>query len=305
MSKKQSAKNAQASTPEIDLFLRQLSQLEGLSENTCQAYARDLRLFYQSLSVSGVSILTANETDVRCYLDERTQAGAKPATRARIQSCLKKFYQFLMREKYRDDSPMQDIKQPKLGQRLPKDLSAHDVEALLAAPDVSTAMGLRDKTMLYLLYATGLRVTELVSLNMHELDRNSNVLKVVGKGNKERLVPYGEIAGDWINQYLTRRPELLKRQMSDALFLSSRGQAMSRQGFWQLVKRHAQGADIDKPISPHTLRHAFATHLLNHGADLRTVQILLGHSDITTTQIYTFVANVRQKQIHGEHHPRG
>ncbi len=225
---------------------------------------------------------------------------------ARRLSTLRRLFQYLVRENLREADPSARIAPPRLGRPLPKSVSETEVEALLAAPDTSTGLGLRDRTMLEVLYATGLRVTELVSLTMTQLNMRQGVVRVTGKGGKERLVPLGEEALNWIDRYIRQgRPDLLKGAGSDALFPSMRGVAMTRQTFWYAIKRYARAADITNPLSPHTLRHAFATHLLNHGADLRVVQLLLGHSSISTTQIYTHVAQARLKELHAKHHPRG
>lgn len=284
-------------------FILYLQQNEGLSDNTCRSYANDLAMFSQFLGDADLrSVSNAHISD---YLAMRVKDGISVTTNARIQSSLKRFYRFLINENHIEDNPTATLQRPKSGQRLPKSLSQHDVEALLGAPDISTVIGLRDRTMLELLYATGLRVTELISIRLHDYDLNAGVLKIMGKGSKERILPMGEHAQDWLMDYLTAREQLLQRSPCDVLFLSKRGQGMTRQTFWYAIKRHAQTADITAPLSPHTLRHAFATHLLNHGADLRIVQLLLGHSNVSTTQIYTHVANARMQAIHAQHHPRG
>lgn len=284
-------------------FILYLQQSEGLSENTCRSYATDLALFVQFLGETDVRDVSGMQ--LSNYLATRVKDGISTTTNARIQSSLKRFYRYLLLENQMVDNPAAQLTRPKQGQRLPKSLSAKEVEALLAAPDTATVLGLRDRTMLELLYATGLRVTELVSIRLHDYDLNAGVLKIMGKGNKERVLPMGEHAQDWLMDYLATREQLLQRSPCDVLFLSKRGQGMTRQTFWHAIKRHAQAAEITAPLSPHTLRHAFATHLLNHGADLRIVQLLLGHSNVSTTQIYTHVANARMQSIHGQHHPRG
>jgi integrase/recombinase XerD len=231
---------------------------------------------------------------------------ARPRTTGRLVSSLKRFYQFAVREGLREDDPTVELEGPKIPRSLPKSLSESDVESLLAAPNVETHTGLRDRAMLETLYASGLRVSELVTLKTLQVSLDMGVVRVLGKGSKERLTPLGEDAIDWIVRYQREaRPMLLGARKSDALFVTSRGGPMTRQAFWGLVKRHARTADIRSAISPHTLRHAFATHLINHGADLRVVQLLLGHADISTTQIYTHVARERLKALHRKHHPRG
>ncbi|MGH8678136.1 MAG: site-specific tyrosine recombinase XerD, partial [Burkholderiales bacterium] len=230
----------------------------------------------------------------------------KPRSAARLLSSLKRFYRFFLREGRISADPTLQVEAPKLPRGLPKSLTEEDVQALLNAPDITRALGLRDRAMLETLYASGLRVSELVGLKISQVDRNGGVVRILGKGAKERLVPLGEEALDWIWQYLAgARPQLLNGRGADALFVTARAHAMTRQAFWNLIKRYAATSGIRKALSPHTLRHAFATHLLNHGADLRVVQMLLGHSDISTTQIYTHVARERLKQLHARHHPRG
>ncbi len=287
----------------IQDFILHLQLSEGLAENTCRAYANDLLLF--STYLQGRDLRAVNDSDISDYLGQRVGEGISATTNARIQSSLKRFYRFLIDEKHLTDNPTANIKRPKRGVRLPKSLSETDVESLLLAPDLSTVIGLRDRAMLEVLYATGLRVSELVHITLFDYDLNAGVLKVVGKGNKARLLPLGEHAHDWLMRYLKSREQLLQKKPCDVLFLSKRGQGMTRQTFWYAIKRHAQTAEITAPLSPHTLRHAFATHLLNHGADLRIVQLLLGHSSVSTTQIYTHIANARLEQLHKQHHPRG
>ena len=240
------------------------------------------------------------------YLAHRFAEGVAARSTARQLSCLRGFYRYLLRENRVQVDPTALVDNPKLGRPLPKSLSESDVEALLAAPDTDTPLGLRDRTMLEVLYATGLRVSELVGLRLHQVNTRQGVVRVFGKGSKERMVPLGDEALSWLDRYVKdSRPMLLKAVQSDVLFPSTRAQEMTRQTFWYRLKLHVQQAGIDKPLSPHTLRHAFATHLLNHGADLRVVQLLLGHSDLSTTQIYTHVASSRMKSLHEEHHPRG
>ena len=292
----------------LDRFCDALWLEQGLSRNTLASYRGDLAQFSVWLGAQyNKTLLRGDQADIQSYLAQRIgHDHAKPRTTARLLSSLKRFYQYEVREGRIDGDPTLHIAAPKLPRSLPKSLAEAGVEALLAAPNVDAELGLRDRAMLELLYASGLRVSELVGLNVVQVSLDSAVVKALGKGSKERLVPIGEEALAWIRQYLREaRPALLSGKSSDALFVTARGAAMSRQAFWYLIKRYAILAAIDKPISPHTLRHAFATHLVNHGADLRVVQLLLGHSDISTTQIYTHVARERLKRIHAEHHPRG
>ncbi len=296
-----------ADTVEIDRFLDALWMERGLSRNTLAAYRRDLSGFAQWLNEQRQCVLlAAQREDLLAYLAARVSAEAKPRTLARLLSSLRSFYQQAVRDGYLSADPSERIDAPRLGRSLPRSLTESDVELLINAPDTDTALGLRDRAMLELLYASGLRVSELVELRVLQLNLRQGVVRTLGKGSKERLVPLGEVASDWLEHYLcTARVDLLKGHESDALFVTRRGGAMSRQAFWYLIKKHAQQAGIHKPLSPHTLRHSFATHLLNHGADLRVVQMLLGHSDLSTTQIYTHVARERLKNLHAEHHPRG
>jgi integrase/recombinase XerD len=291
----------------LDQFCDALWLEDGLSRNTLEAYRRDLRQFGVWLQKNrGLQITDAQRADLLAYLAERFQRNAKPRSAARLLSSLKRFYRFVLREGHTRLDPTLQLEAPKLPRSLPKILTEQDVEHLLAAPDSRLPLGLRDRAMLETLYASGLRVSELVSLTLPQLDQDGGVLRAFGKGAKERLVPLGEEALVWIRRYLLEgRPRILQAQRSDALFVTARGGPMSRQAFWSLIKRYALRAGIRKPLSPHTLRHAFATHLLNHGADLRVVQLLLGHADISTTQIYTHVARERLKQLHAKHHPRG
>ncbi len=295
------------SAAEIDRFLDALWMERGLSRNTLAAYRRDLAGFAQWLDKQRqCALLAAQREDLLAYLAERVVAEAKPRTTARLLSSLRQFYQQAVRDGQLQADPSDRIEAPRLGRSLPKSLNEVDVELLLNTPDTDTALGLRDRAMLELLYATGLRVSELVALRVPQLNLRQGVVRTLGKGSKERLVPLGEVASDWLQRYLdTARAELLDRHESDALFVTARGAGMTRQAFWYLLKKHAQRAGISKPLSPHTLRHSFATHLLNHGADLRVVQMLLGHSDLSTTQIYTHVATERLKSLHATHHPRG
>ena len=303
----ESAPAAELDTADIDRFLDALWMERGLSRNTLAAYRRDLTGFARWLDDQRQCLLlAAQREDLLAYLAERVAANAKPRTTARLLSSLRRFYQQAVRDGELPEDPSDRIEAPRLGRSLPKALTEEDVEMLIDAPDTATALGLRDRAMLELLYATGLRVSELVELRMLQLNLRQGVVRTLGKGNKERLVPLGEVASDWLESYLdTARGELLKGRECEQLFVTQRGAGMTRQAFWYLIKKHAQQAGITKPLSPHTLRHSFATHLLNHGADLRVVQMLLGHSDLSTTQIYTHVARERLKGLHAEHHPRG
>ena len=291
----------------LDEFCDALWLEDGLSRNTLDSYRRDLAGFAAWLSKRGGNALAdADQADIQGYLGYRFARKARASSAARLLSSLKRFYRYLVRNGKRNSDPTLKIDAPKLPRGLPKTLTETDVENLIGAPDFETALGLRDKAMLEMIYASGLRVSELVTLKAAQVSRDMGVVRVVGKGSKERLVPIGEEALNWLARYLREaRPELLKGKTSDDLFVTTRGAAMTRQAFWQLIKRYAAQAALKKSISPHTLRHAFATHLLNHGADLRVVQLLLGHSDISTTQIYTHVARERLKQLHQKHHPRG
>ena len=286
----------------LELFLDTLYLEQGVSENTLVAYRSDLEKFCQF--IKDKDLLAVSSDDIEAYLAYRVDLGLKSRSTARSISALKRFYQYFVREKVIADSPMVNIAQPKAGQSLPKTLSEAEVEALLAAPDIEDPMGLRDKAMLELLYATGLRVTELVGLRMEQINLRQAVVFVKGKGNKERLVPLGEEAMYWLEQFLKVGRSQMIKHATDFVFPSKRGIGMTRQTFWHRIKHYAILASVESPLSPHTLRHAFATHLLNHGADLRVVQMMLGHSDLSTTQIYTHVANERLKSVHEQHHPR-
>ncbi len=288
----------------IDQYLDAIWLEKGLSDNTLMSYRRDLTLFHQWLEPRGMAIERAGRADLLEWLGELARRGQSTRSSARMLSCLRGFYRYLLRENRIPVDPSLNIESPRLGRPLPKSLSEEEVDALLAQPDEDIAIELRDKAMLELLYATGLRVSELVGLKLHQLNLHQGVVKVMGKGSKERLVPLGEEALYWLQRYLQAgRVELIKS--GDVLFPSQRGQEMTRQTFWHRIKVYAQRAGIRSNLSPHTLRHAFATHLINHGADLRVVQLLLGHSDLSTTQIYTHVARERMKQLHQQHHPRG
>ncbi len=292
--------------PLIDQFLDALWLEKGLSDNTRASYRSDLMLFNGWLQEYGVALPEAGRELLLDHLAWRLEQGYKPRSTARFLSGARGFYRYLLREKLIGVDPTLLVDMPQLGRPLPKSLSEADVEALLRAPDLGEPIGERDRAMLEVLYACGLRVTELVSLTLDQVNLRQGVLRVMGKGSKERLVPMGEEAVAWVERYLRGgRNDLLNGRPSDVLFPSQRGEQMTRQTFWHRIKHQAQVAGIDKALSPHTLRHAFATHLLNHGADLRVVQMLLGHSDLSTTQIYTHVARARLQQLHAEHHPRG
>lgn len=291
----------------IESFADALWMERGLSANTLAAYQSDLRAFGAWLAQErGLGLAGATRLEVLDYLALLSQQGLKPRSAARRLSCLRQFYQYLLRIGTLREDPSARVDAPRLGRPLPRILTEAEVERLLRAPDTKDPRGHRDRTMLEVLYATGLRVSELVDLKPGEVSLNQGLVRVLGKGGKERLVPLGEEAIAWLAAF-TRGPrqDLLGGRLSDFLFPTSRSDHMTRQAFWQLIKRHALAASIQKELSPHTLRHAFATHLLNHGADLRVVQMLLGHSDLSTTQIYTHVARERLKQLHAKHHPRG
>ena len=291
----------------IDRFLDEFWSERGASRNTLASYERDLRLLCHWLGERNVSIEHAERGDLLAYLAMRAGEGAKATSVARLLSSMRRFYRWLVRENKRKDDPSAQIETPRQGRYLPATLSEIEVDALLQAPQENEALGLRDRAMLELLYATGLRVSELVGIRLNEISLQNGVIRIFGKGGKERLVPMGEEAHEWIQRYLHEaRPALMQNKPIDEhVFVTARGTSMTRQMFWVLVQRYALQAGIVRNISPHTLRHAFATHLLNHGADLRVVQMLLGHSDLSTTQIYTHVAQARLQDLHREHHPRG
>ena len=293
--------------PLIDRFIDALWIEDGLSSNTLAAYRRDLTLLQAWLQAErgAVALEAARESDLLGYIAAR-HAGSRATSANRRLTVFKRFYRWALRERLADADPTLRLRNAKQPLRVPKTLSEAQVEALLAAPDIDKPLGLRDRAMLELLYACGLRVSELVTLKTVQLGLAEGCLRVTGKGSKERLVPFGEEALAWLQRYLAdARGAILDGQASDALFVTARGGAMTRQMFWKLIKSHALRAGIDAPLSPHTLRHAFATHLLNHGADLRAVQMLLGHADISTTTIYTHVARERLRSLHAQHHPRG
>ena len=285
----------------LDAFCDALWLEDGLSKNTLESYRRDLAQL--ALFLKGRGLAEAQEVDLFSFLAARK---GRASSAARMLSSLKRFYQYCVRERRAFADPTLKLDPPKRPRRFPKTLSEADVEALLAAPATGAPLGLRDRAMLEVLYASGLRVSELVSMKVYEANLDAGVVRVLGKGAKERLVPLGEEAIEWVRRYLRQgRPALLGRKSSEALFLTGRGAAMTRQAFWHNLKRLGARAIPGKAISPHVLRHAFATHLINHGADLRVVQMLLGHADISTTQIYTHVARERLKALHAKHHPRG
>lgn len=290
----------------IDTYLDSIWMEKGLSDNTLQSYRRDLTQFSSWLNDKGLNLLPCTRADLQQYLGWRVKARLRASSTSRMLSCLRGFFRYLLREELISEDPVLLIDSPKKGRALPKTLTEDDVERLLDAPELNDPVHFRDRAMLEVLYATGLRVTELVSLQLFEVNLNQGVVRVMGKGGKERLVPLGEEAISWVQRYLVQvRPLLLGENISDVLFPSRRGQMMTRQTFWHRIKHYALLAGIDKPLSPHVMRHAFATHLLNHGADLRVVQMLLGHSDLSTTQIYTHVAQQRLQSLHQQHHPRG
>ena len=292
----------------LDEFCDHLWLEDGLSRNTLESYRRDLSKFAAWLEKArDAAILQTTHADIQGFLAHLVSTNkAKATSTSRAISSLKRLFRYLLRQNKISTDPTLQIATPKLPRSLPKSLTEQDVELLLNAPDVTTPLGMRDRTMFEVLYATGLRVSELVTLTVAQASLDMGVVRVMGKGSKDRLVPLGEEALDWLRRYLQEaRVELLAAKLSDALFVTARGAGMTRQMFWYLIKKHAKHGGLNKPMSPHTLRHAFATHLLNHGADLRVVQLLLGHADISTTQIYTHVARERLKPLHAQHHPRG
>ena len=291
---------------DIEAFLDASWLEKGLSANTLSAYRSDLESLGGWCAGRGLEPVACGSTDLLDFLAEGLRSGRSGRSAARLLSCLRSFFRYQLRIGRISVDPTLQIESPRLGRPLPKSLAEEDVDALLNAPDVSTALGLRDRAMLELLYACGLRVSELVNLEIGALNTSQGVVRVLGKGSRERLVPVGEEAIVWLSRYLREaRPQLAADGSSPALFPGRGGASLTRQAFWHRLKRHALSGGICKPLSPHTLRHAFATHLLNHGADLRVVQMLLGHSDLSTTQIYTHVARERLKQLHARHHPRG
>lgn len=293
------------SHPGIDTFIDALWLEEGLSNNTLAAYRRDLTLYADWLAAQGRTIDSTGEADLNGYFAARHHASKATSANRRL-TVFKRYFRWAVRERLIAQDPTLRLQSAKQALRVPQTLTEAQVEALLEAPAVDTPLGLRDRTMLELIYASGLRVSELVALRTFNVSMSDGVLRVMGKGNKERLVPFGQVARDWIVRYMAQaRPAILGGQQTEDLFVTARGQGMTRVMFWVIVKKHACTAGIVVPLSPHTLRHAFATHLLNHGADLRAVQMLLGHADISTTTIYTHVARERLKTLHAQHHPRG
>jgi integrase/recombinase XerD len=292
--------------PAVSRFLDAVWMERGLSSNTLAAYRADLTALARWLTERHVQITRTSRADLQDFIAWRVHAGARPRSTARQLSSFRRFFRYLMRENEIREDPTAQIAMPKIGRSLPKSLSEEEVESLLAAPVVNDPLGSRDRTMLEVLYATGLRVSELVNLRHGQVNLTQGVIRILGKGNRERLIPLGEEAVRWLNEFARgARGEILLERQTDYLFPTRRGDRMTRQAFWHIIKRYARKAGVAKELSPHTLRHAFATHLLNHGADLRVVQMLLGHSDLSTTQIYTHVARERMKELHSQHHPRG
>lgn len=290
----------------IERFLDAAWMERGLSANTLMAYRADLMSLDRWLSASGKPLHQATAADLQAFLSQRMEGGSSPRSAARQLSTIRRFFRYLLREGIISEDPTLSIARPKLGRPLPKSMTESEVEALLAAPDTRKPLGVRDRTMLEVLYATGLRVSELVSLRREQVNLQQGTVRVTGKGDRQRIIPLGEEAIVWLERYLAEaRPDILNGRETAYLFPTSRSESMTRQAFWHLIKRYANRAQIQQDLSPHTLRHAFATHLLNHGADLRVVQMLLGHSDLSTTQIYTHVAKRRLQEVHEEHHPRG
>lgn len=290
----------------IDKFLDAIWMERGLSKNTLGAYRADLMALARFLADDGIEIVRAGKAELLAFIAWRVEQGAKPRSTARQLSSFRRFFRYLCREGMIVEDPTADIEMPRIGRSLPKSLTEDEVEALLAAPNVDEPLGHRDRAMLELLYATGLRVSELINLRQNQVNLNQGVLRIVGKGDRERLIPLGEESQRWLREFMEGpRVEILLERQTDYMFPTRRGDRMTRQAFWHIIKRYAQKAGVNKRLSPHTLRHAFATHLLNNGADLRVVQLLLGHSDLSTTQIYTHVARERLKDLHGAHHPRG
>jgi integrase/recombinase XerD len=293
-------------TDAIDAFIDALWLEDGLARNTLAAYRRDLTLYAKWLEQRGRQLPATDEADLKAYISARHTDSNKATSANRRLTVFKRYFRWALRERMITADPTLRLESARQPLRVPKTLSEAQVELLLDAPDVDTPLGLRDRTLLELMYASGLRVSELVGLKAFMVGMNEGVLHVTGKGSKERLVPFGQVARDWIVRYLAQaRPAILAGQQTEDLFVTARGHGMTRAMFWVLVKKHALAAGITAPLSPHTLRHAFATHLLNHGADLRAVQMLLGHADISTTTIYTHVARERLKVLHSQHHPRG
>jgi integrase/recombinase XerD len=300
------ARKSDDTPPLIARFLDAVWMERGLSVNTLAAYRADLTALARWLKTHGMAIEDATREELLAFIAARVKGGARPRSTARQLSSFRRFFRYLVREGVMSADPTAQIAMPKIGRSLPKSLTEDEVESLLAAPVITDPLGNRDRTMLEVLYATGLRVTELVSLKHSQVNLNQGVLRIVGKGDRERMIPLGEESVRWVHQFMGNpRVEILIERQTDYLFPTRRGDKMTRQAFWHIIKRYAKKAGVQKELSPHTLRHAFATHLLNHGADLRVVQMLLGHSDLSTTQIYTHVARERLKELHAQHHPRG
>jgi integrase/recombinase XerD len=293
--------------PEIEAFIDHLWSQKGLADLTLRAYQQDLVQFSRWLKIRKQNLNQADQSNIQEFLSGRFENGASARSNARLLSTLKQYFRHLITKGARQDNPTALISAPKIHQSLPQSLSESDIDKLLSAPDLESGYGLRDRCMLELMYSSGLRVSELVGLQVNQVNTNLGLVRLIGKGNKERVIPVGEEALHWLEKYVKQaRPGLQRaRAPGDALFLSSRGTAITRQAFWQNIKKHLLKAGVKTVFSPHSLRHAFATHLLNHGADLRTVQMLLGHSSLSTTQIYTHVAQARLQSIHAQHHPRG
>jgi len=290
----------------VDRFLDAIWMERGLSSNTLGAYRADLMTLERGLAERNLTIDQAQKADLLDFIAQRVESGAKPRSTARQLSSFRRFFRYIMREGLRDSDPTADIEMPRIGRTLPKTLTEDQVDALLQAPNTDEPLGFRDRAMLELLYATGLRVSELINLKQSQVNFNQGVLRIVGKGDRERLIPLGEESQRWLRDFIDGpRMEILLERQTEYLFPTRRGDRMTRQAFWHIIKRYAEKSGIGKKLSPHSLRHAFATHLLNRGADLRVVQLLLGHSDLSTTQIYTHVARERLKDLHGSHPPRG
>ena len=303
---KEDAKTVARSAELVDRFLDAIWMERGLSPNTLGAYRADLMTLGRGLSVGSKSIDMADKADLLAFIAHRVENGAKPRSTARQLSSFRRFFRYIMREGLRDNDPTADIEMPRIGRSLPQTLSEEEVDSLLNAPNTDEPLGHRDRAMLEVLYATGLRVSELINLKQSQINFNQGVFRIIGKGDRERLIPLGEESQRWLNNFIDGpRMEILLERQTDYLFPTRRGDRMTRQAFWHIIKRYAAKSGIRKKMSPHSLRHAFATHLLNRGADLRVVQLLLGHSDLSTTQIYTHVARERLKDLHREHHPRG
>ena len=305
-SKNETTTTVQRSEELVDRFLDAIWMERGLSQNTLGAYRADLMTLSRGLAEHDKAIDQADKADLLAFIAKRVESGAKPRSTARQLSSFRRFFRYIMREGMRDTDPTADIEMPRIGRSLPQTLTEDEVDSLLNAPNTDEPLGHRDRAMLEILYATGLRVSELINITQSQINFNQGVLRIVGKGDRERLIPLGEESLRWIREFIDGpRMEILLERQTDYLFPTRRGDRMTRQAFWHIIKRYAEKANIRSKMSPHSLRHAFATHLLNRGADLRVVQLLLGHSDLSTTQIYTHVARERLKDLHREHHPRG